>query len=456
MDLFIAALLFFAYSMILLIFGKHGFGDFTSVRKFFIADGKLKLPLLIVTFAATWVSSTTVLGLTGRFYATGWQPLLFIVGSWFVGALLLLPLVKRIRSYDIVTVPEFFYKRYHSRLLQFLGGLVVIIAYLFYITIQIYGFGLVTTHLLDIPYYLSILIIFLFLLYTSFGGFVSVARTDLAQLVLTGVAILIAGFFVMKNLNAANIQVSMDMLRHVTMDEGLFYLVMMSWIWMMGKTSNPQYLVRIMAAESDRAAKKMIVYSLVILLVLYLILWFVGVGISFLLPDYSGASEELFLVAIQQLAASPWGAVILIGVMASAVSTANSQLLIVTGSFLVDLFPYLSRQKQVRFHRMILFMSALIAVLIAVEKPDSILNHVIYIWGFLAMTFFWPLYGGLFWKKVGCRTVLISILGGWTVTSVADLMNWGLHPVWWGMLAATVLFFLAGLFERGEGRDPLF
>jgi SSS family solute:Na+ symporter len=162
----------------LLWFGKSGFKKTNNIRDFFVAENSLGLAASVFTFTATWFSSASMQGLTGTLFAYGYSAVLYSVIGWFFGAALLVVMADKLKYYDILTVPEYFKYRYDSKYMQALGGLVIVLSYIFYIIIQIRGFGIVMSELLDIHYSISIFLVYLFIVYTTFGGLYSVAKTD--------------------------------------------------------------------------------------------------------------------------------------------------------------------------------------------------------------------------------------------------------------------------------------
>ncbi|MDO6658947.1 hypothetical protein, partial [Anaerobacillus sp. 1_MG-2023] len=57
--------------------------------------------------------------------------------------------------------------------------LILSVRYLLYVVIQIRGYGIVVSQMLEVPYTVSVILIYIFVLYTTFGGLHSVARTDI-------------------------------------------------------------------------------------------------------------------------------------------------------------------------------------------------------------------------------------------------------------------------------------
>ncbi|MFW5786664.1 MAG: sodium:solute symporter family transporter, partial [Halanaerobiales bacterium] len=142
-EAFINMFYFVFYTIIILWLGKKGFNKTKTVDDFYIADRSLGLFTSISTFGGTWFSAISMLGLTGSVYAFGYSALLYSVVGWFMGAFLIVLLTPRLREYDIKTLPEFFRIRYGSSYIQITAGLIILGSYIFYIYIQIRGFGIV-------------------------------------------------------------------------------------------------------------------------------------------------------------------------------------------------------------------------------------------------------------------------------------------------------------------------
>lgn len=164
---------FCVYSVALLLIGKSSLRDNRTVGSYFTCDRKVSLPLCICTFAGTWLSAITILSLTGGVYEDGLAVLFYSVVPWFLGGLLLAAVSRRRmpgtpspfrKSSASATVPK----------LQMAYGIIFITVYVFYLVTQYKGFGMVASALFDIPYPAAVLMVYLFILYTTFGGYRSV------------------------------------------------------------------------------------------------------------------------------------------------------------------------------------------------------------------------------------------------------------------------------------------
>ena len=139
-----------------------------------------------LSFFATYASTNSFVGFSGRTYAWGVPWMLFIptavafsVFSWLVVA-------PRLRSFtaemDSLTVPDFIGFRFGSTPARIFAALIVIAASFFYMTAVFKGIGNLVEVFLEIPYKISIVIVFFVVMtYTMIGGFISVVKTDAVQ-----------------------------------------------------------------------------------------------------------------------------------------------------------------------------------------------------------------------------------------------------------------------------------
>lgn len=471
MEIFISLFFFILYSAFILYYGKYGLSQSSQLRTFFVANNCLGLWPSIFTFCATWVSMTSLLAITASFYLEGLTPLYSVILGWMIGASLLLFAVKKLREYNVLTIPEFFRIRYNSKLLQVVAGVVNICIHLSYMVIQIYGFGLVLSYLLEIPYLLAISMVYLFLIYTTFGGMQSIARTDTINFVWIWMSILVlAGFLAWKIheqsvwsvyfqglLDFSNNSLSIEKIEPPS-SIPIISFVTMSLVWILGKATHTQYLIRIVSAKDDSTAKRMIWISIIILSVLYLALAFIGTSSMYITQKYvSHNPNEIILLIIREIGSTFLGSFILMGFLASAISTANSQLLILTSSFSYDVLGTLFKKKIDErrlgmINRLIILCGATSALLLTTNPPSTLLTMGSYLWGILACSFFWPLYGGLLWKKATAEgahaSMVYGLISGVFFTCYHFYLNptGQIHPAVYAIILSGVLFVGVSLY----------
>jgi len=470
-------LIYFAlYALILLLFGKGGFKRTRSTRDFYVAGNSLGLLPSIFTFSATWFSAASMQGLSGSIYAYGYSAILYAVIPWFLGATFIVFLATKLKKYDIMTIPEYFRIRYDSKTLQAMGGLMITVCYILYIIIQVRGFGIVISELLDINYTFSIVLVYLFVVYTTFGGLFSVAKTDALNFILFFIGTITAAAIILKDiggitnmhLKAAAISARPFPGFPFVTEKGALLdpfskgaqpplMTITSFFgWGLGLSANPQYAIRIASAKNTKTAMKMICYSVLILAVIYMGIFIIGIGGRVLEPSVADVNsvDEIFPYIINKVIYSRLSGLVLISIVAAAISTANSQLLILASGFSYDIYknlfnPNINEERFLNLNRLFILLAGSVSLLLAIDPPGSLLVYGGQIWGFFSSTFLLPLYGGLFWKKATKEGAVASFIGG-LVTIIlfsltehyaAGFVSSSIHPALPGVAVSLVLFY---------------
>lgn len=471
---------FFLYSIALLYFGKSGYSEIETADDFFSGSGKMRLIPCISTFVATWFSAASMQGLSGAIYTYGYTFVFYSVVPWFLGAACLLALIPGLRASGTTTIPEYLNKRYKSRGLQLAGGVLVIINFIMYIVIQIRGFGLVIAEFLEITYPLAIVIVYVFVLYTTFGGLFSIAKSDGFNTMIISIGVMVAVFFILQKTGGViKIHDQAKVIEGVAI-EGVGYftkkgsllnplaggqmtllsLVSAFFGWGVGLAANPQYTVRIVAAKDNKTARHMILFSVLLLTVIYGGVVLIGLGSRVIMPFVEDIEsiDALFAYVFNAQFPSYVSGIVLMAIMAAAISTANSQLLVVSSSFIYDIYKLLlpktvTDEKLLRVSRLVVFLAGSVSLFLALSPPESLIVYGGYVWGVFSAAFFLPLYGGIFWKRatrngavysmvIGLFTMIVLVFSKWNSQNIFDI-----NPALPSVLMAAVVFFGVSLYE---------
>lgn len=456
-------LYFTIYTVLLLMMGKNGFKKTNTIKDFCVAGNSLGLFVSISTFTATLFSAVSMQSVTGSVYLYGYSPLLYSVVGWLLGCSLLIFVADRIRKYDIATIPEYFKMRYNSSGYQAFTGSIIVLCYVLYIVIQIKGFGIVVSELLDINYNVAILLIYLFVVYTSFGGLFSVAKTDALNMIMICIGIFIIAAAVLldgggiTSIHENVSQISNGALLDAT-SNGYFSPLMIfttGLAWGLGTAANPQYIIRISSAKSKRTAIQMICMSTILLSIMYLGLVVIGIGAraqeSSTVPI--SAIDEMLSYFVHNNFGPYISGIMFISIIAASISTANSQLLLLAGSFNYDVYRNLfkkdiSHDKFLNMNRLVIFIAGTISLILAINPMETLLIYGSYIWSIFSVTYLCPLYGGLYWKKATKEGAVFSSIAGMAVLLALYLFdhffNFGesIHPVLPATIVSMIVFWL--------------
>lgn len=475
-------LYFCLYSTALLVIGKGSLRGEGTSRDYFICGRHVNLPLCVCTFTGTWVSAITILSLTGSVYEDGLAVLCYSVIPWFLGALLLGMVTRRLWDNDCITVPEYFRLRFGSRGLQAVYGLIFALVYILYLVAQYKGFGMVASSIFDIPYPVAVGMVYLFIMYTTFGGYRSVVRTDLFNLTLLVLSLTAVCFGILTRVGglgalyaqAGQIAGSAHAGDLDPTEKGALLslfggrytpLVSLSmfWGWGLGLAANPQYIVRILGARDRNTALRTVTWSLALLALVYFCLVHIGLGMRVLVPSLPevDSTDGVVIHLFNNQLYGPLSALFLFAVIGACVSTANSQLLLVASSVAYDVArtaggSSLSEARVVSLGRMSVIAAGTLAMLMALDPPSFTLSYGGDLWGVISILLFPPLYGSLLSKRITRRGVWACILAG--AVSITVFFppyvrgNLTVHPALFGVLISTAAMLLVSLRDR-RGRE---
>ena len=160
-------------------------------------------------------------------------------------------------------------------------------------------------------------------------------------------------------------------------------------------------------------------------------------------------------------------AIFLAAPMAAVMSTADSLLILATAAIVKDLWknyvvgddPVKNEKydKNVKLVSTILTMLlGVVVMVLTINPPDIIFMLNMFAFGGLECTFFWPLVGGLFWKKGTKQAAVCSSVGAIAtyIFSTYFIKIAGINAVVWGLMVGAVLYFGIGFVTGRKGLDP--
>jgi len=321
--------------------------------------------------------------------------------------------------------------------LQIIVAVLMFIGYFIFSHLQVVGFGIVFNTITGIPYEYAIFGFLVFLIFTCTGGFWSVAATDTinAVVILIGVvfgagAVLSAtgGWDnIMQGIATTTAPVNVGgppLPEGVMLDPlGTFGFTALLSIFVanaFGASVAPHWVTRMMAPKNAKAAIMQMMGTITGLVPIFICLIIIGLGAKVLLPSLpEGKTTDYILPTIMTNYAHPFvAAMTLVGILAAAVSTANSMLLHCGTSLYYDivraLFPNktIDEQKATRNLRLTVFALGVLAVITAIKPPLLLAMGFTYVYGGFGAAFLWPVFLGLYWKRMNRAGAFAGIVVG--------------------------------------------
>ncbi len=337
------------------------------------------------------------------------------------------------------TLASFFEWRFKDKsgTIRILSALMSVIFFTIYLSAGLYGIGKLFEFAFGVPYALGIVLgIVIMVAYTTLGGFVAVAWTDLFQGMFLLVMILIVPFVALGKVGGVGAVLSAAAAQGVSLRLVPEYslaafgrILMIVLGWGLGYFGLPHVLTKFMGIANPDDIRKSkyvgIAWQIITLGAA------ACVGLVALAYFSSGINDlELIFVTMTQELFSPYFAgLILCAILAATISTIDSQMLVLAGVLTEDLYkrvyhPKATHKELVRVFRLSIVGVGSIAAVIALAKLSTIYQLVWYAWTGLGCTFgpvvVTALYGG---KHVNRYGAIAGILAGGTISGLWWLIN---------------------------------
>jgi sodium/proline symporter len=443
-----------------------GFWAWRRTRDFddFILGGRSLNPLVTALAAgASDMSGWLLMGLPGALYAGGaseaWIAIGLVVGAWanwrYVAARLR---IYTERAGNALTLPDYFTARFedHSRLLRVISALVILVFFALYSASGIVAGARLFENLFEVSYPVAMVAgAAATIAYTAIGGFLAVSWTDTVQATLMILALIIAPLVVIAATGGPVESVALieqfDPAR-VDWFHGTTVVSIVSLMaWGLGYVGQPHILARFMAAESAAAikpARRISMTWMVLCLAGAMACGFFGIAWALGNPEAKAVidanPERVFLVLSRELF-NPWIAgVLLAAVLAAIMSTLSCQLLVCSSALTEDLYkpflrPRASHRELVWVGRMTLLAVALVAIALAWNPENRVLDMVSYAWAGFGAAFGPVVVLSLLWPRMTRNGALAGMIVGALVVLVWKQYAWfGLYEMVPGVAAATL------------------
>ena len=164
----------------------------TDETEYYVAGRRVPALYNGMAIAADWMSAASFIGTAGVLYLQGFDGLAYILG-WTGGyclvAILLAPYLRRFGQF---TIPDFLGARYGGRAPRLIGAAATVLVSFVYVVVQVYGVGLITSHLTGFSFEIGIFVGLGGVLVCSFlGGMRAVTWTQVAQYIVLIIAYIV-------------------------------------------------------------------------------------------------------------------------------------------------------------------------------------------------------------------------------------------------------------------------
>ena len=421
-----------------------------NTSDFYLGGRKLGPLVTAMSAEASVMSGWLLMGLPavalmGGLAEASWTAIGLAVGTY----LNWLFVAKRLRVYsskiDAFTLPDFFAKRFGDKahILTLISAVFIAVFFIPYTASGFAACGKLFASFFGMDYTLAmVLSAAVIVLYCTLGGFLAASTTDFIQSIIMTIALFVvvgfgeglAGGFGQVFNNVGSLDGFMDLFRGHNVAAGTAgsygaLPVASTLAWGLGYFGMPHILLRFMAIEdknklktSRRVASIWVVISMAVA-VLIGVIGYTLMKNGIIGPYESATHAETVIVDISNVL-SKYGLVpsitagaILAGILASTMSTADSQLLAASSSIsqnlLCETFGLkLSKKTMFILARVSVILISVIAVFLALDPNSSVFTIVSFAWAGFGAAFGPVMLAALFWKRANKWGALAGMLGG--------------------------------------------
>ncbi len=427
-----------AYLLFMVIIGIIYSKKNETVSDFYLGGRKLGPLVTAMSAEASDMSSWLLMGLPGVAYLTGCAEAVWTAIGLAIGTYLnWLFVAKRLRRYSVkagnsITIPEFFANRYRdkSNALLAISACIIIIFFVPYTASGFAACGKLFSTLFGVSYLPAMIISAIIIVsYTTMGGFLAASTTDLIQSIVMTLALIIVVWFgiktaggfsaVMENAKALEGYMSLTSI-HDPATKGsnpyTTFTIISTLAWGLGYFGMPHILLRFMGIEDEKKltlSRRIASVWVVIAMGVAIFIGIIGYSLSKVgavdtLVSSSEAETLLIKVAMilseNGTLALVMGGLILAGILACTMSTADSQLLAAASSLsqnlLQDVFGVkMSHKRAMIVARLTVILISAIAIILAYNPKSSVFRIVSFAWAGFGATFGPTMLLSLFWRR---------------------------------------------------------
>ena len=425
MDAYSLFLLFLAiYIAILLGIGLYFSRRQKSVTDFWLAGRELGPVVIGFSAASSWITASALLLATGLFLLIGVGSIWIWVFPNIAGLIIIAAISGRIKNIPALTQPELMEIRYDPMIRAPVALAVTIMMILFSVT-DFIGFKLVLGTFFGIdPFYAVAIMAVSVALYVGVGGFRAVVWSDVLQyILLAGLAIYVAAMTLDLSagkdvtLLAASSALGTDWWDPLFLG-GLMGALVFLVALLPGWVAEQDPWQKIWAARDERSAKKGLLLGGTLLALVYLCCFITAIGLSVLYPRPAGEveAEMLYLKLISDNVSPVLLALLSIGFAAASMSCTDTFATSAASCISRDLIqrhlrPTATMKEMMVINRILVVIMIGIAATIALYA-NSIVDAVIIATVIGTTSYFFPIIGGLYWKRATRWGAMAALIAG--------------------------------------------
>ena len=425
-------------------------GSSNSSHHFYLGGRSLGPVVTAMSAEASDMSSYLLMGLPGLAYLCGLAEVTWTCIGLAVGTYLnWLIVAKRIRRYSdrlgAITVPDFFSRRYKDQrhTLSCIAAIVILVFFIPYTASGFKAVGTLFNSLFGFDYHTAMIIGAVVIIgYTVLGGFLAVSTTDLVQSIFMTTALIVVVCFgvgqaggldaVMENARALPGYLSLTQGYDAAAGTAASFSglsIVSTLAWGLGYFGMPHILLRFMAIRQEKEltlSRRIATIWVVISMAIAIAIGVIGYSVSVAgkVPFLTTSSDSETIIIQMADLMSRHGVLLIIaagiiisGILAATMSTADSQLLAAASSVSQDLMQdffhvKLTEKTTMVVARITVLVIAIISIFLAWDPNSSVFRVVSFAWAGFGAAFGPVMLFALFWKRSNKWGALAGMVSG--------------------------------------------
>ncbi|MBP3541630.1 MAG: sodium/proline symporter PutP [Clostridia bacterium] len=467
-------------AFILYLAGMLGIGISLFIKKknasdkdFFLGGRNMNPWVVAISAQASDMSGWLLMGLPGSIMALGMGQVWIAIGLLIGTILNWIFTAPRLRAFsqaagDAITVPQYLNGRFFSKgkSLQVISALVFLVFFAVYAASSFKACGELFHTVLGMdPIWATVIAAVIIIGYTFLGGFSAVCWTDFFQGMLMLVAVMLAPILAWKAVAAGEGAAAVELTENYwnllpsgKLDWASWKEILSGLAWGLGYFGMPHILVRFMSISKTSEIKR----SRTVATVWIVLAMGAAVCVGLVGKPFLGEianTEHVFIEMVRKIfSALPFvSGILLSAILAAAMSTADSQLLVSASAFASDVYKPILRKnasdkEMMNVSRLVVVVIAVVALLIALDPNSAnIMGLVSNAWAGFGSSFGPVILLSLFWKKMTYKGAVAGIVVG-AVVDIAWMIlltgSTGIYELLPGFLAGLIAAVVVSILDK--------
>lgn len=417
-----------------------------NANDFYVAGRNAPAFLITGSLVASFIGVGLFMGDVGESYSGFFAPIMVAVGVLSVGYIVGSVFFGRyLRRSKVMTIPQYFEKRFDSKAMKLLATITGTIIMLVYSLSTVQGMGTLISAVADIDYKVCIIIVVaVFTLITMFSGAKGVLITDTIMFAVFSIATIIGAIFIAKEAGGwtstvtemATYEAIPDILAgsgnldyfYSTGTENMIWAVGYGIAWMAVLMVAPWQSSRYLMAKNEHSVIRSGIIASVSVFLIEFLMCMAGVFTQKLNPGMEMPSKALIWAAME-IMPKFLGIIVLSGVLASAVSSATTFLSLIGSNITNDIIKIKNEKRKLLYGRIAILVVGIVICLLCIYNPPQIF-WITYLGATIVACSWLPVALASVWSKRVTKTgAFCGMLVGFIVsagmkiyTSVADIL----------------------------------